>query len=192
MRKTALFGLLAIPLAFALSSCFMLSAFWLQANSVIAGGAGTKAVFDIRPTASSGDNNYQFFLVGVDDDNDLRVTKARWGTNGTFGGPYPLGVSADLATTIGSDCQSNGFDLSAVTGVTWKGFVTPTAINDRNKVNKDVLVQVGIKAVDGATTGDWPVLGVTGAWSDDGDGIPEASDDFLCTGVSQVFLNVRT
>jgi hypothetical protein len=192
MRKKALFGLLAIPLVFLLSSCFMMSGFWLAANSVIAGGKGTKAVFEIHPTRLGGDNNYQFFLVGVDDGNDLRVTKARWGTNGTFGGPYPLGVSANLATTIGSDCQSNGFDLSSVTGVTWKGFVTPTSINDRNRVNKDVIVQAGVKAVDGATTGDWPVIGVTGAWADDGDGTPEASDDFLCTGVSQVSLNVST
>ena len=190
MRKKALFGLLAIPLAFVLSSCFMLSGFWLQANTLVAGGAGTKAVFQLHPTANGGDNNYQFFLVGVDDDNALRVTKARWGTNGTFGGPYPLGVAADLATTIGSDCQSNGFDLSSATGITWKGFVTPTSINDRNKPNKDVLVEVGVKAIAGATATEWPVIGVTGAWSDDGDGVPEASDTFLCTGVSQVSVNV--
>lgn len=190
MRKKALFGLLAIPMALLLSSCFLMSGFWLQANSIPAGGKGTKATFEVRPSREGGDNNYQFFLVGVDDGNDLKVTKATWGTNGAFGGPYPLGVSADLATVIGADCQSNGFNLADASGVTWKGFVTPSAINDRNKVNKDLLVQVGIKAIAGATTGDWPVIGVTGAWADDGDGTPEPSDNFLCTGVSQVFLNV--
>jgi hypothetical protein len=193
MRKKALFGLLALPLAFLLSSCFVLQGFWIKSNQISVGGKGTKAVFQIRPATSTDDRAYQFFLVGVDDDGDLKATKGTWGVNREFGGPYPLTTNANLATTIGSDCTSNGFDLAEVTGITWKGYITPTAINDKNKVKQDVITEVGIKANAGATSGDHEVLGVTGAWvDDDEDGVVEASDIFLCTGVSQVSVNVTT
>jgi len=163
------------------------------ANSIAAGEKGTKAVFQIRPAKQGADDRaHQFFLVGVED-IDLKVGKATWGTNGVFGGPYPLPVSAGLDATIGSQCQSNGFNLADATGITWKGFVTPNRINDRDRVNKDVLVQVGLKAAGTASAGDYGVIGVTGAWLDDGDGVPEGGDDsFLCTGVSQVSVNVTT
>jgi hypothetical protein len=68
--------------------------------------------------------------------------------------------------------------------------MTPEPVNDRNKVKKDVLVQVGLKAMASATTGSKAVIGVTGMWIDDDDGIVEASDAFQCSGVSQVFVDV--
>jgi hypothetical protein len=190
MRKKALFGLLAIPLVLLLSGCFALQGFWINANTIKAGGKGTKAVFQIQPVRGQNDTLHQFFLVGVQDNNHLRAGKARWGTNRVFGGPYPLPVSPNLATLIGGDCTSNGFNLADVTGVTWEGYMTPEPVNDRNKVKKDVLVQVGLKAMASATTGSKAVIGVTGMWIDDDDGIVEASDAFQCSGVSQVFVDV--
>lgn len=192
MRKKALFGLLTLPLAFLLSSCFVLQGFWIKSNQISIGGKGTKAVFQIRPADLDNDRAHQFFLVGVDDSADLRATKGRWGVNGVFGGPYALNVYGDLFTTIGTDCDSSNFDLSGITGFTWKGYATPNAVNDRNKSKTDVLVEVGIKATNSATDGDHEVFGVTGAWFDDGDGIPEASDSFECLGSSQVSVNVKT
>ena len=41
------------------------------------------------------------------------------------------------------------------------------------------------------TPGDYGVVGVTGAWVDDGDNNPESTDAYLCTGVSQVSVNVK-
>jgi len=191
-RKKALFGLLAIPLALLLSGCFVLQGFWINANTIKAGGKATKAVFQIHPLRGAGDTAYQFFLIGVDDANELRAGKAKWGTNRVFGGPYPLPARGGLKAAIGTQCTSNGFQLNNVSGMTWKGYVTPEPVNDRNKVKKDVIVQVGLKAVAGATAGDEPVIGVTGAWIDDnGDDVPDAGDDFFCTGVSQVFVNVK-
>ena len=189
MRKTALFGLLAIPLAFLLSACFVLQGFWIVANSIAPGGK-TKAVFELHAASTTSDNAHQFFLVGVADIDDLTAGKATWGANGTYGGPYPLPVSANLETVIGTDCDSNGFELSAITGITWKGFITPTPINDRNKVNKNVIVQVGLRSPDTASAGDEAVLGVTGAWVDDGDGVPESGDIFYCTGFTQAWVTV--
>ena len=190
MKRKNLLLLTALPMALLLSSCFVLNGFWINANSIVAGGKATKATFRIQPLKGSGDTAYQFFLIGVSDSDELKAGKATWGVNGVFGGPYPLQGRSDLASIIGSDCQSNGFDLSAVTGMTWRGYTTPTAINDKNNVNKEVIVQVGLKAVDSAGAGVEPVIGVTGAWSDDDDGVPEASDSFICTGVSQVFVHV--
>jgi hypothetical protein len=192
MKRKTLLLLTALPMALLLSSCFVMQGFWINANSIVAGGKATKATFQIHALKGSGDNAYQFFLIGVDDDDALKAGKATWGTNHVYGGPYPLPAQADLADIIGSDCQSNGFDLSAVTGITWRGYRTPTEINDKNATNKDVLIQVGLKAVASASASEQPVLGVTGAWSDDGDGVPEESDSFICTGVSQVFVNVTT
>ena len=64
-----------------------------------------------------------------------------------YGGPYPLPSSANSGHAIDrrATAQSNGFDLASVTGMTWKGYTTPTPINDKNKVNKDVMVQVGLE-----------------------------------------------
>ena len=137
--------LTALPMALLLSSCFVMQGFWINANSIVAGGKATKATFQIHALRGSGDTDYQFFLIGVSDSDDLKAGKATWGTNGVYGGPYPLPSSANLASIIGSDCQSNGFDLGAVTGITWRGYTTPTPINDKNKVNKDVMVQVGLE-----------------------------------------------
>ena len=190
MRKKALFGLLAVPLALLLSGCFLLQGFWINSNQISPGGKGTKATFQIHPARSGGDDTaHQFFLVGVQN-ADLKVTKGTWGTNGVFGGPYQLTSAPGLETIIGDQCQSNGFNLADATGLTWKGFRTPSAVNDRDKTKKDVIVEVGLKALASASPGDYGVVGVTGAWVDDGDNVPEASDGFLCTGVSQVSVNV--
>ncbi|MGZ8580706.1 MAG: hypothetical protein ACXWW9_05420 [Actinomycetota bacterium] len=195
MRKKALFGLLAVPLAFLLSSCFVLQGFWVVANSIPAGGKGTKAVFQLHPSKyATGDNGYQFFLVGVSNSNDLTVGKATWGANGTFGGPYKLPVSAPLAGAVATsgDCVSNGFNFGDATGVTWKGFITPGTVNDRNKINKDLIVEAGLKAAaDAEVNLDNFVIGVTGVWIDDDDsGTPSGGDIFYCSGVSQVNVTV--
>jgi hypothetical protein len=121
------------PMALLLSGCFALQGFWIVANTITAGGKATKAVFQIQPMRGQNDALQQFFLIGVQDNDHLRAGKAKWGTNRAFGGPYPLPVVGNLATTIGSDCTSNGFNLGNVTGVTWKGFMTPEAVNDRTR-----------------------------------------------------------
>jgi hypothetical protein len=190
MRKKALIGLLAIPLVLLLSGCFLLQGFWIKSNQISVGGKGTKAVFEIRPADLDNDIAHQFFLVGVDDSADLKATKGTWGVNRVFGGPYRLTVHADLITTIGTDCDTD-FDLSGISGITWKGYATPDAVNDRDKIKKDVRVEVGIKATATATDGDHEVIGVTGAWFDDGDGVPEASESFQCLGSGQVAVNVK-
>ena len=64
-RKTCLL-LTALPMALLLSSCFVMQGFWINANSIVAGGKATKAIVpDPRTAAIQGQRYYQFFLVGV-------------------------------------------------------------------------------------------------------------------------------
>ena len=70
--------------------------------------------------------------------------------------------------------------------------MTPEPVNDRNKLKKKVVVQVGVKAVAGAPAGAKSVLGVTGVWLDVNDNeIPEAGDVFDCTGIASVSVHVK-
>ena len=134
-------------------------------------------------------------VVGVPDGGDLTIAGTKWGTNGTAGGPYAMANSPALAPQMDAsgDCSSNGFDFSSVTGVTWKGFMTPNQVADKGKVNTSVIVQTGIKATAGAQTGvDYQVLGVTGKWIDDDDSGTITMDDiFACTGFGLVNVYVR-
>ena len=185
MRKRLL-GLVALPLVLVLSSCFTLQKFSLL-KGALAPGSSTTAEFTVRPASSqsTGFNKlYQFVLVGVDTPADVTVGKARWGVNGKFGGPQSMPVSSALSGAIGTDCDTSGFSFSGLSGsVTWKGFVTLNPIADKRAVTKTSVIDVGIKATSGATPDDTVnVVGLTGAWVDDGDGIINAPDSFVCTG----------
>ena len=78
MKRKTLLALSAIPLALLLSSCFVLQGFWITATSV-APGQGTKAVFQLHAYSTTADKAYQFVVVGVPDNNELKVATARSG-----------------------------------------------------------------------------------------------------------------
>jgi hypothetical protein len=191
MRKKVGFGLGAMALTFLLSSCWIMQSFTIL-DYTLTPGQATKAQFTVRPTdTTAGPNLPQFVLVGVPTGGDLTVQQGTWGTNGLFGGPMAMSANGNLATAIGDDCQSNGINFASLTGMTWKGFITPEVIRDRGQVEKKAIVKVGVKAAADASTGSfWTVIGVSGAWSDDGDDIPNAADAFFCNGIgtSAVFV----
>ena len=192
MKRKTLLALSAIPLALLLSSCFVLQGFWITATS-IAPGQSTKAVFQLHAYSTTADKAYQFVVVGVPDNNDLKVNGTKWGTNGTAGGPFAMSNQPALAPAMGASgqCSDSGFDFSSVTGVTWKGFMTPNKVADKGKVNTEVIVQSGVKATAGAG-GDYQILGLTGKWIDDNtDGIIDMNDTFFCSGFGLVNLYVR-
>ncbi len=193
MKRKTLLALSAIPLALLLSSCFVLQGFWVTATS-IAPGEGTKAVFELHAYSTTKDKGYQFVVVGVPDSGDLTIAGTKWGTNGTAGGPFAMSNEPALAGAMDTsgDCASNGFDFSAVSGVTWKSFMTPNQVADKGKVNTSVIVQTGIKAANDAGAGDYQVLGVTGKYIDDNDsGTIDSNDIFACTGFGLVNVYVR-
>ena len=194
MRKRLSYALGAGALALFMSSCFVLQSFTVL-DYTLTVGQSTKAQFTLRPTDTTPGPNYrQFVLVGRSS-TDVSVLAARWGTNGKFGGPFAMPSNASLPGAIGSDCSSNGIDYASITGMTWKGFITPLNVRDRGLVEQKALVQVGIKATASASPGNlYTIIGISGAWIDDGDDIPEnnADDIFFCNGIGTSAVTVRS
>ncbi len=195
VKKILVSGVIAASLALVLSSCFALQGFSVL-SATLAPGANTKAQFVMHPFQRarmySGYNIrtlHQFVLVGVPTGGPLSVGKATWGTNGTFGGPQSMPAAGGLAAAIdlAGTCSSNGITFDNITNTTWKGFLTLNPVNDKGKVGMKTITQVVVKAASDATSGSQPVVGVTGAWLDGGDGLLDGNDDiFGCTGIAWV------
>jgi hypothetical protein len=190
-RKLGLVGVFG--LTFLLSSCFMLNGFVLL-DYTLQRGQVTKARFTLRPSNFEATNpdgfrgaQYEFVVLGVTTDGGVTATTAKWGTNGTFGGPQTMASNGALLTQIiSSSCGSNGLSIDEITGMTFKAYVTPTKKADQNKYEQKVLVDVNVKAKAAATPGtEWNVVGIAGQWWDDGDDAPESSgtDFYFCSGI---------
>jgi hypothetical protein len=194
MRKKLLRGLLVVPLVVLLSGClFMLQGF-VVLDGNLARGEKTKARFTLRPATTDDDRIYQFVVVGVPDSGNLKVGKATWGTNGKFGGPKPMPVSAPLpgAMATSGDCDTTGgFEFANVTGTTWKAFLL--RVRTKGKVNQKAVVDVVVRAAQNASRGaSNQVLGVTGSWDDtNDDGLVNSADTFLCAGMSTSSIYIR-
>lgn len=192
MKKVAVIALVGV-LALLLTSClFSMQGFTVLKGAINAGDA-TKAQFTLHPTSTTKFRAYQFVLVGTNSPTSLSVKKATWGTNGAFGGPANMPSSNNLATTLVADggCESNGLAFGDMTGITWKGFFTSTQIANKGQVSKKVIVQVGLKATNDATDAAIGVTGVTGVWEDDGDGVLNVADTFVCTGIASTTIWVE-
>jgi hypothetical protein len=181
--KKLLIGGGAIAMAFLLSSCFVLQAFVIKKGALQPGDTTTIAM-TVHPASTTASKEYQFVLVGVDTPADLAVGKATWGTNGNFGGPTPMVVQAGLYTAVGTDCDTDpAFTLSALSGLTWKGFTTQNKVGDKGAVSKTSVIAIVLNAKKAATSSDTvQVVGVTGVWGDaTGDGV-SSDDSFICSG----------
>lgn len=191
MRKKWLLGLVAVPLVLLTSCLFMLQGF-IVLDGNLGQGEKTKARFTLRPYDETNERVYQFVVVGVTDSGDLKVGKATWGTNGKFGGPKPMPVSQPLpaAMATADTCSTSGFDFASVTSTTWKAFMI--RIRTKGKVNQTARVDAVVKATQGATTDtSHSVIGVTGIWVDDGDGIVNDVDTFICSGAGTSSIYVH-
>jgi hypothetical protein len=188
MKKKLLLVLGAGALTLVMSSCWALQSFTIL-DYTLTPGQVTKARFTLRPMdVGVKTTGRQFVIVGVDglipgDDTDIGVSNARWGTTGTFGGPYPMALQNTLITAMGMDCSASGLNFADISGVVWKAFTTPVNVNDRGRVEQKSVVEVNIKTKAAAVdaTANYTIMGVAGQWNDDGDGIPEDSgstDDF--------------
>jgi hypothetical protein len=198
MRKRLLSVVAVIGLTFVLSSCWALQSFSIV-DYTLTPGQATKVKFTLRPMGSEYKTVFtgarQFVIIGVGaiaigQNTDIAVSNARWGVNGQFGGPIPMGVENNLITAMGTDCSSSGLNFADITGVTWKAFATPTNKNDRGAVNAKSVIDAVIRAKAAAVDAgeNYTIMGVAGAWKDDGDGNPEDSgstdDQYVCWGIA--------
>ena len=186
---------LAGAMALLMSSCFFVTSFTIV-DYTLDIGQTTKARFTLRPSFEAEGSwlrAYQFVLVGVSDTSAIAVGKGVWGTNGKFNGPLTMSVNGAIDDSIGSQCSSNGLSFNEITGMTWKGYLTPQKVNDRGLVEQKAVVDVNIKAKAGASTGTaYQVMGIAGAWIDDGDDIVNGTDTFFCWGFGTSALYVKS
>ena len=193
MRKRLSFALGAGVLTLVMSSCFVLQSFTVL-DYTLNKGQTTKARFTLRPMdVSLAMNEHQFVLVGVSTGGDISVGRAVWGTNARFGGPLVMAANGGLHAAIGSDCSSNGLNLASITGITWRGYITPVPIRDRGLVERKAIVDVNVKAtVNADSTVNYTVMGVNGVWDDsNSNDTVDSNDAFFCGGIatSSVYIN---
>jgi hypothetical protein len=197
MKKKLWFGAMAAGLALVTTACFSLQGFSVQ-DSSLSPGQATKIQFVERPTMPAvKDKSFQFVLIGMNS-SSLGLGKAVWGTNGRFGGPLTMAASVPLATSATSpgECSGAGTDLSAMTGITWKAYLTPVKIADKGLVDRVAVTQVNLKAKASATPDSLVrVIGVSGAWYDNSStgtvGVPDTGDGYACSGLAIVSVYVK-
>ena len=99
MKKKLGFAVGAMALTFLLSSCWTLQGFSIV-DYTLTPGQTTRAKFTLRPMGPNYKTVFtgarQFVIIGVGalasgQDTDIGVFNARWGVNGQFGGPVPMG-----------------------------------------------------------------------------------------------------
>jgi hypothetical protein len=198
MRKRLLSLVGVIGLTFVLSSCWALQSFTIG-DYTLTPGQTTKVKLTLRPMGAAYAPVFtgarQFVIIGVGaiggDTTDIGVSNATWAVNGQFGGPLPMGVENGIVTSLAmGDCAQSGLDFTDIAGVTWKAFATPTNKNDGGKVEKKSVIEVLLKAKAAAVDAgeNYTIMGVVGAWKDDGDGTPEdtasTDDQYVCWGIS--------
>lgn len=192
MKRKVMVGVLAGVVALVSTSClFSMRGFTVLKGSIKAGDS-TKAQFLLHPTSTEKLRGYQFVLLGTDRTDAITTQRPTWGTNGTFGGPVKmLGSSALPGALTTADCTSSGISFSELAGFTWKGYLTPTQVGNRGAPGKTVIVEGGVKALAAAPDALANVAGVTGQWVDDGDGLVNGADSFLCMGIAitNIYVN---
>lgn len=205
MKKRLGFALGVTALTVLLSACWALQSFVIV-DYTLTPGQSTKAKLTMRPMGSDYATVFsgarQFVIIGVGalasgQNTDINVSNARWGVNGQFGGPIPMGVEQNLVTAMGDDCAFSGLNFATITGVLWKAFATPTNKNDQGKVESKSVIDVALRAISAeADPGEnYTIMAVAGAWADDGDGNPEDSgstdDAYACWAIATGSVHVK-
>jgi hypothetical protein len=204
MRKRLGIAVGLMALTFVLSSCWVMQSFVIG-DYTLTPGQTTKAKLTLRPMGSDyALTGYrQFLMIGVSsiaigEDTDIGVSGARWGVNGQFGGPLPMGIENGIATSLApGECAQSGLDFTDVTGHLWKAFATTTNRNDQGKVESKSVMEVILKAKAAEVNvgENYSIVAVAGAWHDDGDGTPEdaasTDDSYICWGIATASVHAR-
>jgi len=183
-KKTAVVALVGVLALLSTSCLFSMQGFAVLKGQIKA-GEKTTAQFILHPSSTDKLKGFQFVLLGTDRTDAIKTLRPVWGTNGAFGGPVKmLGSSALPGAMAIADCTSGGISFSDLSGFTWKGYLTPNEVGNRGKPAKQVIVQGGVKALADSDDALANIAGVTGVWVDDGDGLVNSADSFLCTGIA--------
>ncbi len=182
-RRLATTSALVVTMALLTSSCFAMRQFyWSNPNP--ASGGSTFAVQKMYPYSAVSIDTYQFVMVGWDDAG-ISTSKRRFDITGNYGGPYVMIQDNTLRNILlgGGKCVSRGIDVADITDLTWKLFRTSETITT-GADNEGKVARQSMRINFPTGTDVYDFVFVTGAWSDDDDGIPEATDTFVCTGLA--------
>ena len=180
--------------AFLMTGClFNLTGFSLL-DSSLAPGKSTTARFTVQPFSTESLRAYQFILVGVDDPAAATTAKATWGANGNFRGPATMDPVAGFAETL----DSSGRLRRARHGLR-RGRLAAHVARVRDPVPGEQQ-GTGQQACHGRrrpqgeagrrADQNVAVMGITGMWDDDGDGVVEDTDTFVCLGNATTSLYI--
>jgi hypothetical protein len=183
------------------SSCFALRGFRWSAHKIVRGGGKVVALLSLyphgNPTFNTSRTDRVFILVVFPDDTDTGEADTDWRVvnpkvfdfNRNFGPRRTLVRDDDLENMILTQyCTEITADPATVVV-----FRTQGIVDDRGRIGKEALTKLGVKA--NATTNinsvENRIQFWSGGWDDDGDGVPESSDNADCTGVMGTTLPVR-
>ena len=197
--------------ALALSGCYSFSGITLSKTKLKPGHGKTASTSNVKvrsfpapipPDLSHGSGGDVFFLLmGVPDDgaadgasdNSLRPSGGKFDVSGTFfNHPIPLRPNTDLRDALVSEGGCGQYNVSPLpyNNMTFSVFATKNRVKDNGSPAKQTTATARFKQVRLASANDPTADGnpatlliATGVWDDDGDGIPETSDDSIdCTG----------
>jgi hypothetical protein len=184
LRLVAFVGLLGL-LA---TSCFTLRGFSFSKAIV---DPGEKNILNLRlqpgveeSTDQGLNRDYPFVILGLSrpsasDPAFIRVVKPRrFDVGGNFGGPRALQRDDGLRDLILANNWCSGFDVVSSDSTLWLLFRTGSQVNDRERVGKYAMSQLGLKPAADTTLGVGQLQIVVGGWIDDEDGLAESGEVF--------------
>jgi hypothetical protein len=196
LSKRWLVSLLIAGVCLSLSGCFALRGFQWSTQSAKAGKAVSAnltvapAVLPGPPTAPDSHRDIPFTLIGLSYGDYLTLGHgSTWDAKGHFNGPKPLIPDQALADHIISsgECDITDFGQNTVPLVDlahyWRAVRTEAPVNDHGRIAATALERIKLRVKKSAPTTIDNVLFLTGAWQDDGDGVPEdsnAGDSIYC------------
>lgn len=188
MTKTRFRLIAAALLAFSLvlSSCFTIRVINISPKAL---GPGDTAKINVKlfRSASSLDTSWRVvLLIGLNNLDPGSVSK--FDKTGNFGGPFAKVTDNDARDILltGTECTVYGIDAADLVGsfAEWRAYRTIGAVDSSAAaVTKQFKVTLKVDRAAGTPNdgyGDYVIF--SGAWNDDGDGVPEAGE-FICTGM---------
>jgi len=182
--KKVLAVVVALVAALLVSGCYSLREFnW--SDDKVKPGNSTTGKMSLTPSDDVTDRHFFIFVSVITEEFSAKFPSAKWDTTQVFGNPKKMVKDPALETAAldYGGCQSvfavprRGIDIEEI------AFVTNNAVRD--DTGKFVEAKLKSKLTDDAEGGPFGVV-QTGAWLDDGDGVPEdpdvSDDEINCYG----------
>ena len=186
IRKSAL---LIVVLAVLTAGCFQIRNFRLDVDAASTGDRVT-VTFDLYPAGTGtgyvAGAGYPFLLIGFDSTLKVKAVST-FDRQANFGGPFARSNNNTLRSLLlsGGECDSNGIDASAVTGMSWWAYHTDSTVDSTSgALGDNFRVKVAFERIAGADDAAGQFVVFSGTWTEVGvDGVP-TSGEVACTSMT--------